>query len=195
VDAGGISGGVDMPGVIARTNALLRISRALSAGPPNVKGRGLCLWQQEKLFAYINDHLGESISIATLAGLVRLSRSHFSRAFKRSIGSSPHRYHNTLRIERAKKLLEHSMSSLTEIGLIVGYCDASAFSRIFQQYTGQTPTAYRRCVRPSPCSEGPRLDILPRSYAECPSESIRQMTLIDVTDGDGRHCDGRATIE
>jgi AraC-like DNA-binding protein len=160
-----------------------------------VKARGLYLWQQEKLFAYINDHLGESISIATLAGLARLSRSHFSRAFKRSIGLSPHRYHNTLRIEHAKRLLEHSTTPLTEIGLIVGYCDAGAFSRTFQQYTGQTPTVYRRSVQPSPCSEGPRPDVLPWSNTECPSESIRQMALIDVTDGDGCHGNGHAAIE
>jgi len=53
----------------------------------------------------------------------------------------------------------------------------------------------RRCVRPSPCSEWARLDVLPWSNAECPSESIRQMTLIDVTDGDSRHGNGHATIE
>jgi AraC-like DNA-binding protein len=108
------------------------------------KRGGLYAWQQRRVLVYIEDHLDETISIATLARLARLSHSHFSRAFKRSIGLPPHRCHNTLRIEHAKKLLEHSATSLTEIGLIVGYCDASAFSRTFQQYTGETPTAYRR---------------------------------------------------
>jgi AraC-like DNA-binding protein len=113
----------------------------------NPKRGGLYAWQQRRVLAYIEDHLDETISIATLARLARLSHSHFSRAFKQSIGLPPHRCLNTLRIEHAKKLLEHSAISLTEIGLIVGYCDASAFSRTFQQYTGQTPTAYRRGVR------------------------------------------------
>jgi AraC-like DNA-binding protein len=116
-------------------------------GPTHSKRGGLYAWQQRKVLAYIEDHLDEAISIATLARLARLSHSHFSRAFKQSIGLPPHRCHNTLRIERAKTLMEHSATSLTEIGLIVGYCDASAFSRTFQQYTGQTPTAYRRSVR------------------------------------------------
>jgi AraC-like DNA-binding protein len=114
---------------------------------PNQNCGGLALWQRRKVLAYIVDHLGESISIATLARLARLSRSHFSRAFKRSVGLSPHRCHNALRIEYAKKLLEHSAIPLTEIGLVVGYCDASAFSRTFRRYTGRAPRAYRRSVR------------------------------------------------
>ena len=42
---------------------------------------------------YIEEHLAEPISLATLAELVGLSTYHFCRAFKQSVGMPPHRYH------------------------------------------------------------------------------------------------------
>jgi AraC family transcriptional regulator len=54
---------------------------------------------------YIEEHLGEQISLAKLAQLVGLSTYYFCRAFKQSLGLPPHRYHNNRRIEQAKVLL------------------------------------------------------------------------------------------
>ena len=107
---------------------------------------GLAAWQQRAVTAYIEEHLAEPISLATLARLARLSPYYFCRAFKRSLGLPPHRYHSNRRIERAKLLLAQPAPSVTDIGLIVGYSETSSFTTAFHKATGITPTAYRRTL-------------------------------------------------
>ena len=111
----------------------------------NVRG-GLAAWQQRIAATYIDEHLGEHISLATLAQLARLSPYHFCRAFKQSFGVPPHRYHTSLRIERAKVLLEKHPISVTEIGITLGFSDTSSFTVAFRKATGLTPTGYHRSV-------------------------------------------------
>ena len=105
---------------------------------------GLAAWQQRAVTAYIEEHLAEPISLATLARLVRLSPYYFCRAFKRSLGLPPHRYHSNRRIEHAKRLLAEAAPSVTDVGRIVGYSETSSFTAAFHKATGFTPTAYRR---------------------------------------------------
>ena len=105
---------------------------------------GLAAWQQRTVTAYIEEHIAEPISLATLSRLVRLSPYYFCRAFKQSLGLPPHRYHSNRRIERAKRLLAEPAPSVTEIGRIVGYSETSSFTAAFHKATGFTPTAYRR---------------------------------------------------
>jgi AraC-like DNA-binding protein len=107
---------------------------------------GLAAWQERIVSAHIEEHLASSISVATLAGLARLSPHHFCRAFKRSFGIPPHRYHMMRRIERAKILLMQQARSVTDIGLDLGFSETSSFSTLFRRLTGQTPSEFRRRV-------------------------------------------------
>jgi AraC family transcriptional regulator len=119
----------------------------LNAGAPRIEvpvRGGLASWQQRVITTYIEEHLAEQISLTTLAQLVSLSPYHFCRAFRQSFGTPPHRYHSSHRIERAKTLLVESASSVTEIGLAVGFQETSSFTTAFRKATGQTPMAYRR---------------------------------------------------
>jgi len=125
----------------------------LNAGPPRIEvpvRGGLAAWQQRVITAYVEEHLAEQISLTTLAGLVSLSPYHFCRAFRQSFGTPPHRYHSSHRIERARTLLVESASSVTEIGLAVGFHETSSFTTAFRKTTGQTPTAYRRSLASIP---------------------------------------------
>jgi AraC family transcriptional regulator len=92
----------------------------------------------------------EQIPLTTSAGLVSLSPYHFCRAFRQSFGTPPHRYHSRRRMERAKTLLVESGSSVTEIGLAIGFRETSSFTTAFRKATGQTPTAYRRTLADIP---------------------------------------------
>jgi AraC-like DNA-binding protein len=121
----------------------------LSAGAPRIEAPvrgGLASWQQRTATSYIEEHLAEQISLATLAQLVRLSPYYFCRAFKQSFGLPPHRYHGGRRIERAKMLLAKPASSVTEVGMTVGFSETSSFSAAFRKATGLTPSAYRRSL-------------------------------------------------
>ncbi len=107
---------------------------------------GLAAWQRRKAVDYIEEHLAESVSLAVLAQLVRLSPNYFCRAFSQSFGMPPQRYHTRQRIERAKTLLAERRGSVTDVGLSVGYSEASAFSAAFRRVSGLTPSSYRRSL-------------------------------------------------
>jgi AraC family transcriptional regulator len=129
--------GVVLAHELTRTN----ISRDSALSP--ISG-GLAAWQRRKAIAYIEERLAESISLAALAQLVGLSACYFCRAFRQSVGMPPQRYQLTQRVERAKALLAKHAASVTDVGLSVGYNDASAFCTAFRRVTGLTPSAYRR---------------------------------------------------
>ena len=129
--------GVVLAHELLRTN----MERPGTQAPTN---GGLAAWQRRKAIAYIEEHLAEPISLQVLAGLVRLSPWYFCRAFRRSFGMPPQRYQLSKRIERAKTLLAKHGASVTEIGLTVGYNDASTFCTAFRRVTGVTPSSYRR---------------------------------------------------
>jgi len=124
---------------------LVQLGRGRPRKKVAVRG-GLASWQQRVVTTYIEEHLVEPISLATLAAMVRLSSYYFCRMFKQSLGMPPHRYHMTRRIERAKVLLAEGKDSVTEIGLTLGYSDASAFTAAFRRMTGITPSAYSRTM-------------------------------------------------
>ena len=98
---------------------LARLGQATTHVQTIVRG-GLAAWQQRVVTSFIEDHLAEQISLATLAKLIHLSTYHFCRAFKQSFGIPPHRFHTSRRIERAKALLAKPAPSVTDIGLTVG---------------------------------------------------------------------------
>jgi AraC-like DNA-binding protein len=128
---------------VLMAHELMRLHTGEPAAKREVRG-GLAAWQERTMVAYIEDHLAEPISLATLAQLARLSPYHFSRAFKQSFGVPPHRFHASRRIERAKTLLAKPAQSVTEIAFTVGFCEASSFTAAFRRETGGTPSSYRR---------------------------------------------------
>jgi AraC family transcriptional regulator len=124
------------------------VLHAHSAAPTNqppARG-GLAPWQQRIVTGYIEEHLTETIPLATLAGLVHLSSYYFCRAFKQSLGVPPHRYHINRRIELAKRMLLEREQSVTHIGLALGFGETSSFSAAFRKVTGTTPTSYQRNI-------------------------------------------------
>jgi AraC family transcriptional regulator len=127
------------------THELIYVARGRRQVGPRLTG-GLAARQQRLVTTYIEEHLSQPISLSTLAGLARLSPFHFCRAFKRSFGIPPHRYHTARRIEHAKALLADHSHSVTDIGLLVGYSETSSFTIAFRKLTGLTPTAYRRSL-------------------------------------------------
>jgi AraC family transcriptional regulator len=75
-----------------------------------------------------------------------LSRCHFCRSFKASFGLSPHKYHSSRRVERAKLLLADLDRSVTDIALEVGFSETSSFTAVFRKLVGYAPTGYRRSL-------------------------------------------------
>ena len=124
---------------------LIRINGSRPAARAMARG-GLSGWQQKKVAGFIDAHLADDVRLSTLAGLVDFSPFHFARAFKRSFGMPPHRYHIGRRIERAKTLLAEPAISVTEIALTLGFAETSSFSATFRRTTGVSPSEYRRSL-------------------------------------------------
>jgi AraC family transcriptional regulator len=127
--------------VLAHELVRINVERCGAQAPTN---SGLATWQRRRVIAFIEEHLAEPISLDVLAGLVRLSPCYFCRAFRRSFGMPPHRYQLRERIERAKTLLAKHGASVTDVGVTVGYDDASAFCTAFRKVTGVAPSTFRR---------------------------------------------------
>ena len=105
---------------------------------------GLAHWQMRVAIRQIEDDLEARLSLASLASRVRLSPSHFSRAFKHSFGISPHAYVVLRRVERAKSMMLETAEALSQISTACGFSDQSHLSRVFLRHVGHSPNAWRR---------------------------------------------------
>jgi transcriptional regulator GlxA family with amidase domain len=74
-----------------------------------------------ELQAWIAGHLDEDLSIAALAARANLSERSFARAFRTEIGQTPAAYVETLRVERARSLLEDGAESLDAVARAAGF--------------------------------------------------------------------------
>ena len=125
--------------------ALAYIVRASSTSQLRALRRGGLSSRSLRLVEeYIREHLGDPISIASLAEATGLSSRHFLRAFQESMGSSPHQYLLKHRVSEAKRRLEETGDSVTEIGLACGFSHAQHFSASFRKITGVSPSDFRR---------------------------------------------------
>jgi AraC family transcriptional regulator len=122
---------------------LVRLERTTSAAARPLRG-GLPAWQKKRVIEFIEEHLTDDISLDVLAEFVGLSLYHFARVFTLSFGMPPHRYHMARRVDRARILLDEPALSVTQIGIQIGFCETSSFTRAFRRLTGITPTEYRR---------------------------------------------------
>jgi AraC family transcriptional regulator len=96
---------------------------------------------------HIETNLETSVEIADLAAIAKLSPCHFARAFKLSVGTTPHEYLVDRRLEKAQELLAATDLPLAEIALATGFSDQSHFARRFRDHLGTTPSAFRRSMR------------------------------------------------
>jgi AraC family transcriptional regulator len=97
---------------IVLAHELLRVNNGGVTATHRIRG-GLAGWQEKRVAQFIEEHLAEDPSLATLADVARLSPYHFVRAFKQSFGLPPHRYMSRLRVEQAKALLANPATSVT----------------------------------------------------------------------------------
>lgn len=105
---------------------------------------GLAPWQLIRVDAVIADRMEHPLYVQDLATHVRLSQSHFCRAFKNSTGETPHAYIMGKRLERACRLMLESDESLSRIASTCGLADQAHLSRLFRRRFGMTPWRWRR---------------------------------------------------
>jgi AraC family transcriptional regulator len=117
---------------------------AVSKPSLEFKAKGLPQSQLKRVFDYIKANLTQDLSIWDLATLTSMSKSHFSRSFKQSVGISPYQYLMRQRVERAKQLLKQQTISISDIALDCGFANQTHLTKVFRQMTGMTPKAYQK---------------------------------------------------
>lgn len=135
-------------GTILKAALLLRrqIDPEVSLGAPDERG-GLRPWQARKVRAHIERHITAPVPVADLCALVQLSETHFSRAFRRTFGTSPHAFVIRRRVELAAQYMLQTEAPLSDIALRCGFTDQPHMCNHFRQATGYTPAAWRRARR------------------------------------------------
>jgi transcriptional regulator GlxA family with amidase domain len=91
----------------------------------------------------------EPLDVAALARAAGLSTAHFSRAFRKAFGESPHAYLLTRRLERAAALLRNTDDSVADICVAVGLTSIGSFTTSFKRMFASTPAAYRASFPPA----------------------------------------------
>jgi PAS domain S-box-containing protein len=98
----------------------------------------------EPALRHLHLHYADSISTAELARLTHLSERQFLRIFREAIGESPMRHLVRQRIHMACQALIATDQAAGTIAQHCGFYDQSAFIRAFRDFTGITPSAYRK---------------------------------------------------
>lgn len=98
--------------------------------------------EAETVRFYLDTHYNEKISLDELAGIAKMSKYALLRAFTRQYGITPYRYLETVRINRAKALLEKGAEPAWAAAE-AGFSDQSHFTNYFKEFIGLTPGQYR----------------------------------------------------
>ena len=95
------------------------------------------------MIAFIQENFAEKLTLEDIADSAAVSTRECLRCFQSSIRQSPMDYLISYRIQMAKKLLETTNHSITEISLRCGFNSNSYFTKIFRRICGKAPNTYR----------------------------------------------------
>lgn len=98
----------------------------------------------ERVFAYIDAHYAENITVEQLSKLFLCSKFHFIRLFRAHTGMTPISYVSRVRIYKAADLLSDAEVSVEEAAYRTGYKSVSQFIEKFRQIMGTTPNKYKK---------------------------------------------------
>jgi AraC family transcriptional regulator len=98
----------------------------------------------KRVLDYIEDSLETPLTLDALADLSGVSRFHFVKLFRQSMGFTPMAYVERSRLQQAQILIRTTALSIAQIAYSTGFSDQSYFVRRFRKYAGCTPSAYRR---------------------------------------------------
>ena len=105
-----------------------------------------CIEEIESACIFMSEHFAEHITLENLCNCCGLSKSALLRAFTKSKGVTPYRYLQTVRIGKAKELLEQGVTSV-DAAIQTGFSDQSHFSNFFHMFIGLSPAAYGRIFK------------------------------------------------
>jgi transcriptional regulator GlxA family with amidase domain len=95
------------------------------------------------LHDWVNDHLGDGLSLSVLAGRAGMSERSFSRHYAEATGQTPARAIERLRVEAGRHLLSESRLPVKRIAQRCGFGSEETMRRSFLRLLAVTPQDYR----------------------------------------------------
>ena len=92
---------------------------------------------------FIDEHFAFEIDLTKIADEACFSKFHFTRLFREIYGKTPHQYLTSIRIDKARELLERG-TSVKAACFAVGFESATSFTGLFKRRVGKTPAAFQR---------------------------------------------------
>lgn len=100
----------------------------------------------QQIYDYVEANYESDISLAEMAAALHLNYSYLSSYFKQRTQENLTSYINRVRVDKAKLLIHHNESSISEISRQTGFSDHNYFSKVFKKFTGMTPLEYRNQI-------------------------------------------------
>ncbi len=98
---------------------------------------------------YVLNNIDQEITLARMADHLNISKNYFCSLFKQETGTNFLEYVTKVKMEWAKLLLKEGSYKTYKVSEMLGYREASYFSRLFRKYTGFSPAEYKRQIRES----------------------------------------------
>jgi AraC-like DNA-binding protein len=93
---------------------------------------------------YLSNHTNCDVTLEELSSLFHLSKYYLAHLFRKAFQMSPIKYHQIVRMEKAKQLIQFTDMSINDISEMLGYPNIYTFSRAFKNIEGVAPSDYRR---------------------------------------------------
>jgi transcriptional regulator GlxA family with amidase domain len=84
------------------------------------------------------------LQVAAIGGVLRAVVGPQSRLFQRHIGATPLQVARTLRVQRAKRLLDQTKLSMSDVAARAGFASLRRFNAVFAEVYKRTPSEVRR---------------------------------------------------
>jgi len=122
---------------------LNEIARELSRkNPERASEPGSDLAESAK--RYIDTHYMEPVTVGGIASALFVTPAYLGQVFQKKMNTTIRQYLMSVRIERAKELLEKTSLHVYEIAGRVGFSESKYLVACFQKETGYSPVAWRR---------------------------------------------------
>lgn len=121
-----------------------RLFLLLSSLAVSTQGFSNNLTLSDRICRYLSDNIGVPFNSENIEKRFYLSYKYMSHLFKKEKGVTMQQYHNSVRMDEACRLLCSTLMSIGEIADKLGFSDVLYFSRCFRNYTGKSPSAYRK---------------------------------------------------
>lgn len=99
--------------------------------------------RMQNILRYLEEHCADDINLDIASSKCNLSKYHFSRLFNNIVGENLPRFINTLRIDKAKKLLKNNDLTISYIALECGFKSIRSFNRTFKKLENISPSNFR----------------------------------------------------